>query len=298
MTVHRVPYTEDLAGWLRANAAPGDVVHLEPRVYRVPSVSLKDQHGVTLLGHGATIMATTDPAKATSWSACRPLELIACTGWRIDNLRVRGTRPDGAGYDRAREGQHGVSLLGGSDNHLHGVTAYGLWGDGFYLARYGDGPDRNPTGTVICGCRTWQVSRHAIAVTAATETLLYDFGYQAIQRTGLNMEAHEGQEIRAFAAYNLSCGYSRLMLATSTGPGAAVDVSFENVAVDASKVFNPVVSGQAGKRARWSFRNVYGAKQPTSTKEWGRLTYVDGLTLVDCPKTIYTTGSRMTPETS
>lgn len=192
--------------------------------YRVDgTIGLVNRRNLTFLGHGATILATTEGDRTRSqW------RLVGGSGIVFRNLVVRGANPNGGVEENAYvadlEAQHGFEILGATGVELDRVTVTDVYGDFVYM-----GLDRNGD----WASRIWvhdstfaRNGRQGIAVTAGRDIVIERNTLSDTRRATFDLEPNssKGGVERTFILDN-EIGSGRLLFIASHGNGPVDDVT-------------------------------------------------------------------------
>lgn len=286
-----------LADFVESTVKNGDRIICRPGIYTTDVFSMQGREDITFISERraatpdnppprpAYQFVNTVPALKPDWK--RPFELIDCAGIQVFDLALVGPRPNGAGYETQREGQHGFTIRGCDGTFLQNVTTWGMWGDGYYVADW-NGPSVN---TVICQAAAWQSSRHGFCSVNSRHTLVKDFRLDAIRRTGINLEVHPKQLVSDITFANCNLGWHGGLTLTATGEGDVENLTVQDLTC---RVWTPAVFGTGtpealtgkdrnyGKRTNLVFRRCT-LDRPLG-KPAGKFYEVDGLTLDQVPK--------------
>ncbi|MGH7508118.1 MAG: right-handed parallel beta-helix repeat-containing protein [Gemmatimonadales bacterium] len=278
-TVVRVPPTIDAAGLRDVTAAlqafldsvpDGATIEFPDSArYRAEGgLAFVNRRGLTLEGHGATILATTD-GRAVPWPqglggsrkrwprTRRHLLFVGGENIAVRNLVIKGAHPAGgvgeAAYVKALEAQHGFEFRGVQGVELDRVTVTDVYGDFVYLGGYAGSWTRK---VHIHDSRFERNGWQGIAVTWAEDVLIERNHLGQSRRAMLDLEPHNEQGgARRIVVRNNTFGPGRLFFLASKGRGSNIeDVTIEGNRL--SRALNIYVVPPSGhRRARFRIVN-------------------------------------------
>lgn len=152
-------------------------------MYRVEgTLHVRQRHGLTFEGSGATIFATegaSEPERSHWW-------LESSTDIQVRDLTVRGVHPNPGTHVVAVQWQHAFQIYGGSDIEIGpNVTVSGNLGDGVYVARWADG-------VYVHDCTISRNGRMGVAVVAGRNVLVERCTFNDIGYSVFDIEPNEG----------------------------------------------------------------------------------------------------------
>jgi hypothetical protein len=227
--------------------------------YRVESgLVFQQRRALTLMGHGATIFATTDgravppPLGSRRWPRTRRhLLFLWGEGIVIRDLAVKGAHPAGgvadSAYVKELEAQHGFEFRGTRGVELDRVTVTDVYGDFVYLGGYGSTWTRD---VHIHNSRFERNGRQGIAITAAENVVIERNYIGNNRRATLDLEPDrvDGGARRVVMRGNI-VGPGRLFFLASKGRGSNVeDVTIEGNRL--TRALNILVASPVGHRRR------------------------------------------------
>jgi parallel beta-helix repeat protein len=159
--------------------------------YRVEGVlRLTNVHDVTIVGHGARLVAKTDGSNAAlpdarryrpHWPRLREhLSITDSQGVTIKDLSIEGPNDDGK-YQAKLEGQAGIAVYGSTNIEIDDNTISKTFGDGVYVAgASSDVRVRNNTFS--------NIGRQGVAVVNATKATIEGNHFDKIARSVVDLE--------------------------------------------------------------------------------------------------------------
>lgn len=317
MAERRAPADRNLAEWFRQNVGDGDTVHLaEGATYSMAKLQIRGLHRVKLNYHGARIKQPVTVAAGTP-----VLELIECTGWRIDGALNEGpwtpeleaklagemTSQQLTAYYRARYGGHGINLKGCSDMLVVAPTSRNVWGDCYRMSDVDEGDLLHDV--VLCDPVVDRCARHSFTTVQGTDIVVQRPHLKEFARTGFNFEVPAGKVVLRWKCEDARIDAAGLRTITATGEGAAVDVGFDGLNFTSTVPFSAEVYGEGaqemdqvldaagekdrrypaitgreyGPREQWRIQRVRGARPPKAGRMDARFVCVEGLEVVDVP---------------
>jgi hypothetical protein len=289
----------DFAAWVKANVNDGDTVHLkEGATYWTEGVRLVNPPKFILKAHGATFLTRVPPIPAApgrEWR--RGFELVNANGVQVYDLKVKGPRLPGSGYNEYFAGQHAFSFIDCSSIILCRNTSAGHWGDHIYISDRMVEERYTPTNIIICEHdASTESGRQGVSVVAGDGILIAGSKINAL-RTAFNLEVHPEQVVRNYEVSDCDVNW-RLRTITGTGSGEASDITFKNLRLKKSlnaEVYGIGYPGRSGVRRNWRIEGFTGPSEATPAVS--EFQYVDGLTVVDVPYPLSTDGSTLTAVT-
>jgi parallel beta helix pectate lyase-like protein len=235
-------------------------------------VVLENRRGLTLEGHGATILATTDgravpkPAfvSGSRWPRNRRHLLFMGGGdIVVRDLAVKGAHPGGGvaeeAYVKELEAQHGLEFHGVEGVELDRITVTDVYGDFVYLGANAGSWTRNVR---IHDSRFERNGRQGIAITAAENVVIEHNYIGNNRRATLDLEPNSEQGgARHIVLRENTIGPGRLFFLASRGRGNNVeDVTIEGNRL--TRALNILVAAQPGhRRARFRIVNNISTDQ-------------------------------------
>lgn len=202
-------------------------------------LAFMNRRGLTLDGHGATILATTDgrtipPPERGSRSRWprnrRHLLFVGGGDIVLRDLAVKGAHPAGgvaeAAYVKELEAQHGLEFHGVEGVELDRITVTDVYGDFVYLGANAGSWTRNVR---IHDSRFERNGRQGIAITAAEDVVIEHNYIGNNRRATLDLEPNRDQGgARRIVVRDNTIGPGRLFFLASKGAGSNItDVTIE-----------------------------------------------------------------------
>jgi Right handed beta helix region len=214
--------TEALQGFFE-EVPNGSVIEFPPGArYRVEgTVGLVDRRNLTILGHGATIFATTTGDRTRS-----QLTLNGGSRLVIRNLVVKGANPSGGveepAYRAELEAQHGFQILGATGVELDRVTVTDVYGDFVYVGAIRGNWSRN---VWVHNSTFARNGRQGVAVTAGRNIVIERNTIAETRRATFDLEPNtsKGGVKNVFILDN-EVGPGRLLFLASHGNGPVDDI--------------------------------------------------------------------------
>ena len=250
--------TDELNAWLAAVPDGGVAALLPHGRYRVEgTLQLVGRSGVTILGNGATIFATTPGDRKRG-----QIRLIGGSSLRITDLVITGAHPAGgtqeSAYVASKEAQHGIEALAVRGLTVDHVTISDVYGDFVYL-----GPRQGvPTSDVrVTDNEFRRNGRQGVSLTGATRVLIENNVISETRRATFDFEANFARDSITDVTLRANrIGAGRLLFIAAAGKG---EVS--NVVVDHNDLFgramNSVITSRGPVRNHdWTFTGNTSSK--------------------------------------
>jgi hypothetical protein len=243
--------TKSLQRFLSSVPREREILFRKGARYRVEgTLVLRNRHGMTIDGNGATVFATTRGQKdrAQFW-------IKGGTNVVFRDLRVRGANPD-AGTDEAAyvpklENQHGFRFESVDGAELDHVQVHDVYGDFVYI---GQGEERIPSRNVwVHDSRFARNGRQGIAATSARNVILERNHLSQTRRSTFDFEpdTRHARVSNAFVLNN-TVGKGRLLFVASHGQGPVNNVVISgNRLVGHSMTIDSLAPERSPRRSNW-----------------------------------------------
>lgn len=218
--------------------------------YRVEqSLVLRQRHGLTILGNGSTVFATTRvPRDRSQWVLINSSRIVFRNLVVVGAHKNAGTTKDA--YVENLETQHGFRFEAVQDVELDHVTVTNVFGDFVYVGR---NLNRKPSERVWIHDSTFaRNGRQGIAVSDASGVVIERNRFAETRRSVVDLEPNtRSWKVKGVFILGNVVGPGRLLFVASHGGGPVDDVVISRNQLRGHTLTIDVLSPPGQRRANW-----------------------------------------------